>query len=186
MILQEMIVTDSEGKTQTSDGKVLSGQSIQSEDMYSFYAIKQVNDPAITPAPDQMPAKVRLTMPTGGELNGLYRFPRVGEKVLVVIEGVSHYLMSYLPTAENPFSPKRASFSPAVPAGYKKPSERIPKTIFNFMAKILSAVFISEKDDKIRRVFQSITKTSPRRRIFRRRRLSVRNGRNTKRYRRAA
>ncbi len=106
MILKEMIVTDAEGKIETAKGEDLRGQCIQSEDMYSFYAIKQVNDPAITPAPDQMPAKVRLTMPTGGELNGLYRFPRVGEKVLVVIEGVSHYLMSYLPTAENPFSPE--------------------------------------------------------------------------------
>ena len=105
MILQEMIVTNAEGKTQTSDGEDLTGRCIQSEDMYSFYAIKQVNDPAITPTSDQMPAKVRLTMPTGGELNGLYRFPRVGEKILVVVEGISHYLMSYLPTAENPFSP---------------------------------------------------------------------------------
>ena len=95
MILQEMIVTDAEGKIKTATGKILTGQCIQSEDMYSFYAIKQVNDPAITPAPEQMPAKVRLTMPTGGELNGLYRFPRVGEKVLIVVEGISHYRGEY-------------------------------------------------------------------------------------------
>ena len=106
MNLQEMVVTNAEGKIQTADGKDLTGQCIQSEDMYSFYAIKQVNDPAITPAPEKLPAKVRLTMPTGGDLNGLYRFPRVGEKILVVVEGISHYLMSYLPTAENPFSPQ--------------------------------------------------------------------------------
>ena len=106
MILQEMIVTDAEGKVETARGEDLTGRCIQSEDMYSFYAIKQVNDPAITPNPDQLPAKVRLTMPTGGELNGLYRFPRVGEKVLIAVEGIAHYLMSYLPTAENPFSPQ--------------------------------------------------------------------------------
>ena len=106
MILQEMIVTDSEGKTQTSDGKVLSGQSIQSEDMYSFYAIKRVNPPFAKPSPETQPVRVRLTMPLGGELNGMYRFPRVGEKVLVAVEGAAHYLISYLPTAEQQFSPK--------------------------------------------------------------------------------
>lgn len=105
MILQEMIVTDSEGKIQTADGNDLTGQCIQSEDMYSFYAIKRVNSPSLKPMADQMAAKIRLTMPVGGELNGMYRFPRVGEKILVVVEGTSHYLMSYLPNAENPFSP---------------------------------------------------------------------------------
>ena len=106
MILQEMIVTNAEGKIRTANGEDLTGQCIQSEDMYSFYAIKRVNSPVITPTAEQMPAKVRLTMPTGGELNGMYRFPRVGEKVLVGIEGASHYLMSYLPTAETPFAEK--------------------------------------------------------------------------------
>ena len=55
MILQEMIVTDGDGKTQTSDGKVLSGQCIQSEDMYSFYAIKRVNPPFASPSPKRNP-----------------------------------------------------------------------------------------------------------------------------------
>ena len=105
MNLQEMIVTDSEGKIQTADGNDLTGQCIQSEDMYSFYAIKRVNDPSLKPATDQMAAKIHLTMPVGGELNGMYRFPRVGEKVLVAVQGTAHYLMSYLPSVENPFSP---------------------------------------------------------------------------------
>ena len=106
MILKEMIVTNSEGKTETADGKKLIGQCIQNEDMYSFFAIKRVNDPASTPTAEQMAAKVRIMMPLGGELNGMYRFPRVGEKVVVAIEGASHYLMGYLPTKENPFAPK--------------------------------------------------------------------------------
>ncbi len=106
MILQEMIVTNAEGKTETSDGTSLLGRMIQSEDMYSFYAIKRVNEPALTPATDQMAAKVKIMMPLGGELNGMYRFPRVGEKVVVAIEGTSHYLMGYLPTAEMPFADK--------------------------------------------------------------------------------
>ena len=82
MILQEMIVTNSEGKTKTADGKDLTGRCIKSEGMYSFYAIKRVNEPASTPSPEQMASKVRIMMPLGGELNGMYRFPRVGEKVV--------------------------------------------------------------------------------------------------------
>ena len=106
MILQEMVVTNAEGKTRTAKGEDLTGQCIKSEDMYSFYAIKRVNEPAVIPSSEKKPAKVRLTMPTGGELNGIYRFPRVGEKVLVAVEGAAHYLMNYLPMAENAFAPK--------------------------------------------------------------------------------
>ncbi|MBR4126296.1 MAG: hypothetical protein IKR09_01800 [Alphaproteobacteria bacterium] len=106
MNLQEMVVTNAEGKIQTADGKDLTGQCIQSEDMYSFYAIKKVNDPSLKPASDQMASKVKIMMPLGGELNGMYRFPRVGEKVVVAIDGNSYYLMGYLPTAKNPFADK--------------------------------------------------------------------------------
>lgn len=106
MILQEMIVTNAEGKIKTADGKVLTGKCIKSEDMYSFFAIKRVNEPTSTPSPEQKAAKIRIMMPLGGKLNGMYRFPRVGEKVVVAIEGVSHYLMGYLPTEETTFSPK--------------------------------------------------------------------------------
>ena len=113
MILQEMIVTDGDGKISKivkKDGKYveksLCGQHIQSEDMYSFYAIKRVNPPKSKPTAEQKAAKVRIMMPLGGELNGMYRFPRVGEKVVVAVEGAAHYLMGYLPTNETPFSPK--------------------------------------------------------------------------------
>ena len=103
MILREMIVTNAEGKTRTAKGEDLTGECIRSEDMYSFYAIKRINDPTSVPSSEKKPARVRLTMPTGGELNGIYRFPRVGEKVLVAVEGAAHYLMSYLPCEENLF-----------------------------------------------------------------------------------
>ena len=106
MILQEMVVTNAEGKVRTAKRENLTGQRIHGEDVYTFYAIKSVNQPDVTPTPEKLPAKVRLTMPLGGELNGMYRFPRVGEKVLVAVEGVAHYLMSYLPTDEMLFSPK--------------------------------------------------------------------------------
>ena len=110
MALQEMIVTDAEGKTARivkKDGKDteenLIGRLIQCGDMYSFYAIKNKNDVAEVITEDKRPVKVRLTMPVGGKLNGMYRFPRVGEKVLVAVEGAAHYLMSYLPCEENLF-----------------------------------------------------------------------------------
>ena len=106
MILQEMVVTNAEGKVKTAKGENLTGQRIHGEDVYTFYAIKRVNDPALTPKPDQMASKIKIMMPLGGDLNGMYRFPRVGEKVVVGVEGTSHYLMGYLPTKENPFSPK--------------------------------------------------------------------------------
>ena len=41
MILQEMIVTNAEGKTELSGGESLVGQMVKGEDMYSFYAIKR-------------------------------------------------------------------------------------------------------------------------------------------------
>ena len=105
MILQEMIVTDSDGKTQKADGTSLMGKCISGEDVYTFYAMKKKNEPKDVITPEKMPAKVNLTLPAGGNQNGMYRFPRVGEKVLVAVEGTKHYLMSYLPSAENLFSP---------------------------------------------------------------------------------
>ena len=106
MILQEMVVTNAQGKTETPEDGDLTGQCAEGEDIYTFYAIKSVNQPSSTPTSEQMAAKVKIMMPLGGELNGLYRFPRIGEKVVVAVEGSSHYLMGYLPTAEKPFSPK--------------------------------------------------------------------------------
>ncbi|MBR1944800.1 MAG: hypothetical protein IJ846_00695, partial [Alphaproteobacteria bacterium] len=106
MILQEMVVTNAEGKIRTEADENLVGQCIQSEDMYSFYAIKDPNTPEKKVAEDQKAAKVKIMMPLGGELNGMYRFPRVGEKVLVAVQGTEHYLMGYLPAAETPFADK--------------------------------------------------------------------------------
>ena len=90
MLLKEMIVTDADGKIENAKGEKLTGKCIQSEDMYSFYAIKQVNPPKSKPTSEQKAAKVKIMMPLGGELNGMYRFPRVGEKVVVAVEGAAH------------------------------------------------------------------------------------------------
>ena len=88
MILQEMIVTDADGKIDKA------GQCVKEKDIYTFYAVKKVTEAK------QTAAHVQIMMPLGGELNGMYRFPRVGEKVVVAVEGNSHYLMGYLPVAE--------------------------------------------------------------------------------------
>ena len=93
MILQEMIVTNAEGKIETSDGTSLTGQCIRGEDIYTFYAMKKKNEPKDVVTPEKKPAKVDMTLPIGGELNGMYRFPHVGEKVLVAVEGVKHFFI---------------------------------------------------------------------------------------------
>ena len=52
MILKEMIVTDADGKTKTV-AEYLTGTCIKSDDVYSFFAIKNVNPPfSKPPAPD--------------------------------------------------------------------------------------------------------------------------------------
>ena len=107
MILQEMIVTNSEGKTETPEDGDLTGRCFEGEDVYTFYAVKKVNPSSSTPTAEQKAAKVKIMMPLGGDLNGMYRFPRVGEKVVVGVEGTAHYLMGYLPTKEKPFSPEK-------------------------------------------------------------------------------
>ncbi|MDR0630307.1 MAG: hypothetical protein LBG24_11880 [Treponema sp.] len=47
---------------------------------------------------ENQPQEVKIIMPLGGTQAGLFRYPRVGEKVLVGVEGASRYLMGYIPT----------------------------------------------------------------------------------------
>jgi hypothetical protein len=58
------------------------------------------------------PTQVQIVMPLGGTESGLFRFPRVGEQVLVQSEGTTtatvYYLMGYVPTG-NPFYPSGAA-----------------------------------------------------------------------------
>ena len=122
MILQEMVVTDSEGKIKTADGEELAGQCIHAEDIYTFYAVKNVTGLS------QTAAHVKIMMPLGGDLNGMYRFPRVGEKIIVAVEGISHYLMGYLPTKENPFSPKEGGKEKTEPFDKEAQVMRYKKT----------------------------------------------------------
>ncbi len=131
MKLEEMIVTNVEGKTgKTKDGD-LNGQCIRGEDMYTFYAIKRKNDPESTPTSEQMASRVKIMMPVGGEMNGLYRFPRVGEKVVVAVEDSENYLMGYLPSKEMPFSEKTGDKESAVPFDKQGQVLRYKKTGMN-------------------------------------------------------
>ncbi|MBO4520666.1 MAG: hypothetical protein J5787_05615 [Alphaproteobacteria bacterium] len=149
MMLQEMIVTNADGKTSEiveSKGvkteKSLVGQCLQSGDMYTFYAVKKVNPASSTPSPEKKAAKVKIMMPLGGKLNGLYRFPRVGEKVVVAVEGTAHYLMGYLPTAENAFSSTTDDFKEeGLVLRYKKSGK-------NASGKEYSEIAFRRKDTK--------------------------------------
>ena len=52
---------------------------------------------------ENQPQEVKIIMPLGGTQAGLFRYPRVREKVLVGVEGASRYLMGYIPTNPQDF-----------------------------------------------------------------------------------
>jgi hypothetical protein len=111
------------------------GKSIPKiNDNYTFYAAVNANVPA--GGQPELPLEVKVTMPVGGKM-GLFRFPRIGEWVLIGQVGQTGYedvdingekhathvtaptgewvLLSYFPQAEEgdddkntPFYPKRA------------------------------------------------------------------------------
>ncbi|MCQ2914189.1 MAG: hypothetical protein MJ247_03235 [Alphaproteobacteria bacterium] len=85
MNLKEMIVCGVNGEI---SGKV---SSQKANDKFSFYAKIDDNQ--------KNPFVIKYMMPVGGVTNGLYRFPKVGEKVLVSEEGETRYLMGYLPNS---------------------------------------------------------------------------------------
>jgi hypothetical protein len=89
------IVCDSSSSTEVN-GNATEARS----DDYTFYAL--VNGATTK-------SEVKLVMPLGGMQNGLYRFPKIGEEVLVdtVTGGESgkYYFFGYLPTAlKQPFT----------------------------------------------------------------------------------
>ncbi|MCQ2966220.1 MAG: hypothetical protein MJ250_05735 [Alphaproteobacteria bacterium] len=64
-------------------------------DNYTFYAVKSIPLPS-----GAEPIQVMLSMPLGGQNNGIFRYPRIGERVLVVCHGNKYYLLAYLPSKE--------------------------------------------------------------------------------------
>lgn len=127
MELLEMIVTDADGKTDkvitTNEGKQekqsLNGQMacIQDSDgrpdMYRFYAMQIQNpyDADMNTAPKA--SIITMVIPLGGNMTGLYRFPHIGDKVLVGSSNGNLYMMGYLPNSDTPFNKEKKEASDA-------------------------------------------------------------------------
>ncbi len=85
MSIEERIVSDEYGNT---TGTELIG-TIKQKDIYTFYAVN--------PSKEDV-QEITLVLPIGGSLSGLYRFPRVGERVLVEMGTSRKYLLGYIPS----------------------------------------------------------------------------------------
>lgn len=86
-----MIVCDANGNVKTSkDDKIFTKD--QAKGFYIFYAKKSVDAKSVS--------EIILTMPVGGNQNGLFRLPHVGEKILVSQQGNQFFLIAYLPDTE--------------------------------------------------------------------------------------
>jgi hypothetical protein len=95
MSIEARIVCDGEGQiTENNFGTIHAKEYDGKKDPYTFYAVT---------ANGTDKQDITLVLPVGGELSGLFRFPRVGEKVLVEMGGTSgsgNYLLGYIPSSE--------------------------------------------------------------------------------------
>jgi hypothetical protein len=108
MALKAMIVTDSMYQT-IEDGRDLTGAIVPvRRNPYEFYAA-EMGHKNEKPSEEQC-HEVTMVLPIGGVESGLFRFPKVGDKVLVSVEDNSFcYLMGYLPNENsNNFYPHTA------------------------------------------------------------------------------
>jgi hypothetical protein len=141
MKLEQMIVCNGSGQTETyrlnsEDGSIittfLEGEVITvAGDPFAFYAVRgvvsenvpvtgQVNGVNTTVIKENGQkaqaataiAEIQIVMPLGGKESGLFRQPRVGEKVLIGTEDADgvHYLMGYIPSLNE----KNSYFSPSM------------------------------------------------------------------------
>jgi hypothetical protein len=141
MKVEKMIVCNGSGQTETyrlnsEDGSVittfLEGEVITvANDPFAFYAVRsvlrgavevagQVNGVATTVKKNNGQKaqgnttikEVQIVMPLGGKESGLFRQPRVGEKVLIGTEETegANYLMGYIPSSNKK---EDSYFSPA-------------------------------------------------------------------------
>jgi hypothetical protein len=94
MSIEARIVSDSLGKTEGTyipTGSTIPVSivgTIQAKDVYTFYAVPMLGSTK---------QDITIVLPVGGAVSGLYRFPRVGEKVLVSIETSGNFLLGYIP-----------------------------------------------------------------------------------------
>ncbi|MDR2105580.1 MAG: hypothetical protein LBP51_07500 [Deferribacteraceae bacterium] len=98
MELLEMIVTDQNSKAEPTTYGAYSYivDANGKKDPYKFYAALEPAAGTATRAAQV----VSIVMPLGGDQSGLYKFPRIGEKVLVAHDS-AYYLMGYLPGENN-------------------------------------------------------------------------------------
>jgi hypothetical protein len=103
MTVSEMIVCDSGGVVTGELGEI---KMVSADDPFAFYAGGSITTEANGNQMVNDVKRVKIVMPLGGNESGLFRQPRVGEKVLVGVESDEHYLMGYLPTkdGDNPFT----------------------------------------------------------------------------------
>jgi hypothetical protein len=123
MTITRMTVTDSYGQIAiyTEDGTMVrdlrgshgycyDGTEKGAPDSYRFWAIGVPNiiygDPESLAA-TLRPHKITMTMPLGGVFSGLYRYPKIGETVLIcrtAATDAEYYMMGYVPSRGNPFN----------------------------------------------------------------------------------
>jgi hypothetical protein len=76
---------------------------------------------------------VNMVMPMGGPEAGLFRFPRVGEQVLVCHSSNGYYFMGFAPSTSAPFYPEAAAANRGVDACGYNPSQRNPGNMNDFL-----------------------------------------------------
>ena len=112
--LIKMVVTNSLGRTLIpatgteeersligSYGYVTDAESGK-KDPYHFWAVENPTD-TVVPA-----YQITMVLPLGGRYSGLYRYPKIGEQVLVAAQNkggyTDYYMMGYVPSNANPFN----------------------------------------------------------------------------------
>lgn len=101
MKIREAVVCDPEGNTDAPDtrGRIIPSANTSPEMPYLFMVRNELADSTESAVID-----VAMTMPLGGKCSGLYRFPRVGDRVLVQIDSDRAFLLGYIPDATGSFS----------------------------------------------------------------------------------
>jgi hypothetical protein len=90
-------VCDANGDVTTANR----GKCFKADDYgYQFYVDIMVPRPGAT----NSPTKVNIVIPMGGPQSGLFRFPRIGEQVLICQDDAKgYYLIGFVPTDGDPF-----------------------------------------------------------------------------------
>ncbi|MDR2096666.1 MAG: hypothetical protein LBP76_14280 [Treponema sp.] len=96
MAFSEMIVTNASGIVKEEE----KGQIITAiNDPFTFYAVNMIGGGIVPLSDDAQIPEVKMVMPLGGTDSGLFRHPRIGDRILVAAEaGGINYLMGYMPS----------------------------------------------------------------------------------------